>query len=641
MSTNINPLDDEFRKWLDAPGPESESIEAPEPKPGPYCAVPQELKDQPNWVVWGPTKIPYNPKTGIEAEANNPATWGAFAHALAAASDTDYAGIGFELGRTKLAGIDFDNVIKKGVVDPYVMAILELLGNPYADQSPSGTGLHAFVECDSLPPGKRKLSKKHEGVEIYRPGPTFEEGGRYFTVTGVHVSGAGIPKIEDMALPYLLLTQCRDKKFKSLWLGDTAAFDGDDSSADFALLVRLAALTQNDPAKMEAYFSASQLGQREKWTDRADYRERTIRAAIEANRTGKMIPPAQIEFHGKALPDPNDDYVIAPAEGQGDGWFPLGDVSLIGGASGTGKTTLIFELLWKQRNGMDVLGHKTFGRPFHVLAYDRGQNAFERTMIRLKLGNLDIPTTPLPLAFGTNAVQNIINEIEKMNPIPQVVFIEGLDMLIDDANKKSIVSPFMKQLQEVAAHFHLALIGSLGAPKTKRGEDYAAKRDHLSGSEAWGRNGETVAILEFSEDDDGTAPRRELTVLPRNAKAEKFSLIFENGRLVKLEAPPEEQPEDPNKRGPGRPDTKRQAAIEFLLRKLQDGPRPIHELIAEAKDEENISRTTLYEVRKDAHIKLGVKMDSEATWELIPIEATADIVVSEVQEPVNSFRIGV
>lgn len=54
---------------------------------------------------------------------------------------------------------------------------------------------------------------------------------------------------------------------------------------------------------------------------------------------------ADIEFHTPARPDPDGEYVIAPAEGQDDGWFPLGDISLIGGASGTGKTTWIFEML--------------------------------------------------------------------------------------------------------------------------------------------------------------------------------------------------------------------------------------------------------------------------------------------------------
>ena len=266
-----------------------------------YNAVPFSLKAIPNWVVWKyetrngkETKIPYDAETGHGAKANDPSTWTTFEYACEVAdplNGSEYNGIGFEFGGTSLAGIDFDNAINsKGDTDPYALAILNLLRNPYTEISPNRAGLHACIECDALPKGGRKLSKDHTGIEIYHG----KEAGRYFTVTGDKFSGDGIPKIADMTLPYWLITQNKDEQFKRLWLGDTSAYEGDDSSADFALMLRLAALTQNDPAKMEEFFSASQLGQREKWTGRKDYRDRTIRAAIETNRTGKSAPESVV-----------------------------------------------------------------------------------------------------------------------------------------------------------------------------------------------------------------------------------------------------------------------------------------------------------------------------------------------------------
>jgi hypothetical protein len=560
--------------------------------------IPDVLKQRPNWVCWKAlvrdgkeTKVPFNAKTGAMAKADDPNTWTTFEQAMDAADvlkGGDYNGVGFELGGTNLVGIDFDSAItNKGIIDPYALSILNLLGSPYTETSPSGRGLHAFVECDVLPEGGRKLSQGHVGIEIYHG----REGGRYFTMTGEKVIGHDVNPIADMTLPYMLITKNKDKKFKLLWLGDTSTFEGDDSSADYALMRELARLTQNDPAKMEKFFGFSALGQRDKWRDRADYRQRTIKAAIDTERTGKPVFVSEsIEFHTPALPDPDGDYVVAPANGQEDGWFPLGDISLIGGASGTGKTTWIFEMLHKQKQGYPVLEHSTHKYTFQVLAYDRGRNAFTRTMRRLNLLPTDIPTTPLPLAFGTDAVQGIINEIEKMNPTPNVIFIEGLDMLLDDANKKSVVSPFMRQLQETAAHFHIALVCSVGAPKTKRGEDYAAKRDKLSGSEAWGRNCETVCVLEFSEDDDGTAPQRVLTILPRNAPAEKFTLQFEGGRLVPVQATEEPEPEQKQM---GRPNIAQQKAIEWLEKELQSGPKESKVVYARAEALARISRSTL------------------------------------------------
>ena len=75
------------------------------------------------------------------------------------------------------------------------------------------------------------------------------------------------------------------------------------------------------------------------------------------------------------------------------------------------------------------------------------------------------------------AAQAIVNQIEKMNPIPQVVFVEGLDMLSSNQNDKVKVSVFMRHLQNVAKHFQIAIIGSVGAPKVKRGQEYEHTRD--------------------------------------------------------------------------------------------------------------------------------------------------------------------
>jgi primase-polymerase (primpol)-like protein len=239
-----------------------------------FLNIPNELKAYPNWVNWKLelrngelTKIPYDPETGRNAKANEPETWATFDQAVDAAdvlNGSDYDGIGFEFLGTRLGGIDFDNAITNGIADPYALAILKLLGNPYTEVSPSGTGLHAFVECDALPKGKRKLSQDHIGIEIYHG----QEKGRFFTITGNQFSGDSIPKIDDISLPYLLITQNRNDAFKALWLGNTTAQGGDDSSADFALMCRLATITQNDPVKMEKYFGASRLGQRDKWRDR-------------------------------------------------------------------------------------------------------------------------------------------------------------------------------------------------------------------------------------------------------------------------------------------------------------------------------------------------------------------------------------
>ena len=106
-------------------------------------------------------------------------------------------------------------------------------------------------------------------------------------------------------------------------------------------------------------------------------------------------------------------------------------------------------------------------------------------------------------------------------------------MLVTEVNNIKAVSYFTRELQKIARYYRVALIGSLGSPKVKEGHGYTATRDNLLGSGGWGRTVETVAILQFPKNDD-TSGRRKLTVVLRNAPAEKFTLGFRDGLLEVL-----------------------------------------------------------------------------------------------------------
>jgi hypothetical protein len=112
-------------------------------------------------------------------------------------------------------------------------------------------------------------------------------------------------------------------------------------------------------------------------------------------------------------------------------------------------------------------------------------------------------------------------------------------MLVTEVNSIKAVAYFVHALQKIAHHYRIAIVGSLGSPKAKEGHGYTATRDNLLGSGGWGRTAETVALLQFPKNDD-TSGRRQLTVVLRNAPAEKFTLAFVDGLL-------EVQPDDHSK----------------------------------------------------------------------------------------------
>jgi len=516
------------------------------------CAhVPQELKTRKNWVCFyrernrfgKMSNAPYLIDGALHASSTNPADWSTFDDAVDA--QKNFNGVTFMLTGTPYLGFDFDGVVRDRKLDLYVASILQLMDNPYCEISPSGTGLRTFVACPCLPKPKGTQFKSNDkvrfGVEIYHG----EWGAKALTVTGARYSGTEITSIKSnrFDLIYLLCSQICNDKFKALWMGNYLGYPS-QSEADLALCRLLVKLLGPDSEKIDAAFRFSGL-YRDKW-DRDDYSGPTIAKAIELERArnNRSTQPTetertghQLEFHLPAVTTgTHRDYVIAPVGRDKDGWFPLGDPSLIGGSSGASKTTLMIQLLRTQASKTPFLGHETYGRPHLILMADRGENAQKRTLERMHLLNADgsikdeITIKYLPPVWGIAASQAIIEKIEETRPLPEIVFIEGCDMLVMDANKMEIVTRFMKDLQAIAEHFHAAIIGSVGAPKFKQGQGYTAKRDNLTGSAAWGRNCETVALLQFPKGDD-TSIRRELSVLPRNGQAESFSLILNDGLL--------------------------------------------------------------------------------------------------------------
>lgn len=298
-----------------------------------YPGVPQELIAYRHFVLWKaeigedgkPTKILYNPNfPESKASSTNPKTWRTFAQARRVAEDNpEFAGIGFVFskGCTRSApdkcshskagacpirgcpyykfagdpftGVDLDHCRdpKTGEIEQWAMKEIKGLDS-YTEISPSGTGVHVFVE-GQLPPGKRKKGN----YEMYSEA-------RYFTMTGHHLPGTPTtiearqtelealhkeifkpaPKKpasintavkisqEDLLPPDLsddavLIARASNAangpKFSQLWGGDTTGY-GTLSEATAALLQILVFWCGPDPGRIDQLFRQSGL-MREKW----------------------------------------------------------------------------------------------------------------------------------------------------------------------------------------------------------------------------------------------------------------------------------------------------------------------------------------------------------------------------------------
>lgn len=163
-------------------------------------SIPQVLKDQPRWAPWVAVfnekrgkfdKIPRRadqPEYGLSTA--DPARWFTYAAAVTAfeREKPSLAGVGYVMTKAHgVVGTDLDDCIADGVVAPWALEVVNLLGS-YAEVSPSGKGLRIF----SL--GAVDDWTNHTvGIEVY--------GGsapRFLTLTGEHLAGT---PLEVNALP--------------------------------------------------------------------------------------------------------------------------------------------------------------------------------------------------------------------------------------------------------------------------------------------------------------------------------------------------------------------------------------------------------------------------------------------------------
>jgi hypothetical protein len=315
------------------------------PPPPNVPAIPRELIERPQWVVWRYeyrdgrwTKMPYRPgRPKKRAKAGNPATWGTFELAWAAYEAGDFDGIGYEFSPDDpFFGGDIDHCLVDGEVQEWAIPFLDKLEGTYGEVSPSGTGIK-FFGIGKLPAdkGTRRPGFGPDGsgaIELY-------DHARFFTVTGIAWNGPAIVDRQSAAVELyaiakrgpakptkpakpagqsgfvtpvggpapvaaggerddgdVLAVASRSAGFGDLYGGSIAGFQT-QSEADFSLINRLAFFCgPGREDQVKRLFLASELGKRDKSSVRADYVDRSIAKAY-AGRTeffGWGPPPAII-----------------------------------------------------------------------------------------------------------------------------------------------------------------------------------------------------------------------------------------------------------------------------------------------------------------------------------------------------------
>ena len=276
------------------------------------------------------SKIPYTRgANGLPQAANytDPQTFLPFSEANTLLTRSQYSkkplhGLGISLHN--MWGFDIDNCLKYGAyhlgtVDTWAKQYIQA-ANSTGLISPSGRGvkLMGIGQLDVPQQSLHVKPTRDTSIEFYT-GKV-----RYFTVTTSHLLGTPITlshtladgyrvyelveelrsKLKPQRTYHLVSTQKAEIKTyvdtlptdskvhtlikrllsypetKSLWYGDMPAQHNSASEADQALLYRIAWLVGDNPGLIEHIYGLSRRANDKKWHSRADYRARSIEAAI-------------------------------------------------------------------------------------------------------------------------------------------------------------------------------------------------------------------------------------------------------------------------------------------------------------------------------------------------------------------------
>ncbi len=249
-------------------------------------------------------------------------------------------------------------------------------------------------------------------------------------------------------------------------------------------------------------------------------------------------PTAVIGRKLELVPDKKKDrgpfqYPLGPHGNDKHGVFGTRRVNAIFGASGAGKTTLAVQMLEAQEAKQTFLGRAGAGWPYLVIWQDRGAADLEEQLHNLGFLNGIPPNyhvvSEQERAMGPAAA---IEQIYlRMGNEARVVYVEGVDLWLQDACNSKEVSAEVHRIRSVAEHYDLSVIVSLGAPKAKAKEGYVAARDRIIGTSTWARVLSTVMEVKEREADH----RRLVSLLPRSDRPQAVQMDMVDGRLVEYQ----------------------------------------------------------------------------------------------------------
>lgn len=220
--------------------------------------------------------------------------------------------------------------------------------------------------------------------------------------------------------------------------------------------------------------------------------------------------------------------------------MPAGELHLIGGASGAGKTTWMLQWLRDWEQAKPIFGHQSFPCPWVYISFDRGMLTLDRTLRRIRMDDWAFPAYSVEdLGLKELTIFKIVDRF----PEAQLFVIEGFQSVLPDAskgrgqNKEEML--WATDVRKKILSTGKTILGVTHTPKMKMGESYQSTRSRFLGSNSLLASTGTLISFDIPEDSKQVGVQTdERTVLIEGPNFQRLLKTYTRdnyGRFVEVE----------------------------------------------------------------------------------------------------------
>lgn len=206
--------------------------------------------------------------------------------------------------------------------------------------------------------------------------------------------------------------------------------------------------------------------------------------------------------------------------------LPAGQIHVLAGPSGAGKTRWLLPTIKAWYEGKDVLGYKSNPEPYLYISCDRSSKSLNQTLKKLKLQDWDLYYKTIPellddigiVDYEKFKLESIINYYTNI----KVFFIEAMAWFQQMGNKVNEYNANLRywtNLQKIVEERDITIVATTHQPKSNPKDRHENPRERIMGSVAMGAIVDTIFLLEFDDVKDVTNKSRVMRILPRNVEA--------------------------------------------------------------------------------------------------------------------------